>query len=283
MAIKKRSINSQGFQTDYPHLVSTYNQSSANNPSHISNLPTNFNVKSITLEDCDRVVFEEFNKRFIIGEKQMPMILLDTEVASLQMQNAEQFDLDKGFLNGPFFTIFRTKSIPKFRTNPAYKKAIYTIPKQKANGIVYEEWIIDGPLSYDLIYEVKFLTHYREYTNEMETQMRHYFRNKRNIIICNNERFSIGPVEQDTLSDLEIVSREEVSERTMYVSTFTLKLECFTRDMSSMQKRERPNKYTIDIAVTERDKVQKDSTIELLADRINIDIDPYPAKPKQQE
>jgi hypothetical protein len=278
MAIKKRSINSQGQQTDYKHLVSTFNQSSPNNPSHLSNLPTNYDIKTITLEDCDRAVFEEFNKRFKIGEKFMPIILLDTELTAFQMQTqyTEQYDIDKGFLNGPYFTMFRTKSIPKFRTNATYKPVIYTIPKMKANGMVYEEWIAPGPLSYDLIYEFKFLTNYREYTNEFESQMRKYFGNKRNIIICNNERFSFGPQEQDVLAELEIVNREEVEERTLYVLTFTLKLECFTRDMSDVQKRERPNKYTLDISVQEGNTVYKDSTIEILADRIDIDIEPYP-------
>ena len=74
MPIKKRSINSQGAYSDYPHLVSNYNDSNINNPSQQANLPTNYELKSITLEDCDRSVYEELNKRFRVGEKQMPLI-----------------------------------------------------------------------------------------------------------------------------------------------------------------------------------------------------------------
>ena len=166
------------------------------------------------------------------------------QVHLFEREMAEQFDLNKGFLNGPFFTMFRTKSIPKFRTNPAYKPVVYTIPKKKANGIVYEEWLGRGPLRYELMYELKFISNFREYTNHFETQIREYFCNKRNIIICNNERFSIGPADQDTLAELEIVDRDDVQEGTLYVLTFSLKLECFTRDMENIQKRERHNKYT---------------------------------------
>ena len=276
MAIKKRSTNSQGGYTDYKHLKSNYNNSSVNNPSHKANLPTNYNIKPITLEDCDRCVYEEFNKRFIIGEKQMPIILLDAELTSIHMQNIEQFDVSKGFLNGPFFTVFRKKSAPKYRTSPTYKKVVYTVPKQKKNGIVFEDWITDGPLAYDLFYEFKFITNFREHTNEFETQMRHYFRNKRNIIVCNNERFSIGPSSLDALVELELVNRESIEQRTLYVLTYSLILDCFTRDLSTMQKRERPNKYTLDISVDDGHTIQKDTTIEILADRMNIPLEPYP-------
>lgn len=261
MAIKKRSQNDSGGYTDYKHLVSNYNESSENNPSHKADMPTNFDLKTITLEDCDRAVFEEFNKRFNAGSKQMPLILLDAELTSIHLQNYEQFDTDKGFLNGPFFTMFRNKSTPKYRTNPTYKKVIYSVPKQKAKGIVYEDWITEGPLSYDLFYEFKFITNYREITNEFENQMRYYFRNKRNIIICNNERFSIGPVDYNELSTLEIVNRGSIEQSILYVTTYNIKLDCFTRDMSTVQKRERPNRWTIDVSVVDGDNVQNDSQI----------------------
>lgn len=278
MGIKKRSINSKGQQTDYKHLTATFNTSSPNNPSHLSNLPTNNILKTITLEDCDRSVYEEFNKRFKVGEKFIPVLLLDAELNAMQMQNTENFDFSKGFLNGPYFTMTRSKSLPKFKTSPSAKKVIYTVPKQKANGIVYEDYISESPIAYDLIYDFSFITNFREHTNQFEEQMMYYFRNKRNIIICNNERFSIGSDSQDALSTLEIVNREESEDKTIYILSYTLKLECFTRDMSTMQKRERPNKYTLDISVKDSNEkeIEKDSTIELLADRTTINIEPYP-------
>jgi hypothetical protein len=131
MPIRKRSINDAKGYTDYTHLKSNYNDSNISNYSHYSNLPTNFNLKEITLEDCDRAVFEEFNKRFKVGEKWIGLILLDAELTSIHMQNFEQFDLDKGYLNGPFFTIFRNKTLPKYRTNPSYKPVVYVVPITK--------------------------------------------------------------------------------------------------------------------------------------------------------
>lgn len=281
MPIKKRSINSQNNYTDYKHLKNTYNDSNFNNPSHLSNLPTNFNLKEITLEDCDRAVYEEFNKRFRISNKWMPLIILDAELVSIHFQNYEQFDTDKQYLNGPFFTIFRKKAIPKYRTNPAYKPVVYSIPKWKANGLIFEEYITEGPLSYDLIYEIKFISNYREYTNEMETQMRQYFRNKRNIIIVNNERFSIGPVDYNTLAEVEIINRESVEQKTMYVSTYELKLDCWTRSLANMQKRERPNTIVLDITVTDSFCSKKDTST--IIERYQLNTEKYPSHPIPDE
>lgn len=252
MAIKKRSTNQNDSYTDYPHLVSSYNNSNENNPSHKVNLPTNFNLKSITLEDCDRCVWEEFNSRFKVNEHFMPLIVLDAELTSIKEQNVLQYDFDKNFLNGPYFTMFRRDSIPKYRTNPAYKQVMYVEPITGADGnVVYKEYISQGPLNYDLIYELKFVTNYRDYSNVFEQQFRLYFQNKRNIIICNNERFSIGPVDYNNFSSMEIVNRESLESRTMYVTTYNLKLECFIRNMEldSMQTRLRPNKVMFDIVV----------------------------------
>jgi hypothetical protein len=249
MAIKKRSINEKTGYTDYPHLNNNENNSNPNQPSHLANLPTNFNLKSISLEDCDQAVFTEFNNRFLIAENLMPIVLLDAELASMKEQNYKQYDKDKEYLNGPFLTMYRKESKPKYRTNPTTKKVIYAIPVQKENGVVFEEYIYDGPLAYDLIFDFKFITNYREYSNKFEEQFRYYFRNKRNIIIVNNERFSIGPVSYDNFSSLELVNRDAVDQRTMYVTTYELKLECFVRDLSNMQKRERPNRYKIDFQV----------------------------------
>jgi hypothetical protein len=64
MAIRKPNWNENFGKTDYKHLKSNYNDSNIRNSSHNANLPTNFNLKTITLEDCDRAVYEEFNKRF---------------------------------------------------------------------------------------------------------------------------------------------------------------------------------------------------------------------------
>lgn len=281
MPIKKRSINSQNGYTDYKHLLNNYNDSSFNNPSHIENTPTNFNLKEITLEDCDRSIYEEFNKRFRIANKWMPLIILDAELVSIHYQNYEQFDTDKQYLNGPYFTMFRKKAIPKYRTNPAFKPVVYTIPKMKANGIVFEEYLTEGPLSYDLIYELKFISNYREYTNEMEAQMRHYFRNRRNIIIVNTERFSIGPTDYNTLAEVEIVNRDSVEQKTMYISTYELKLDCWTRSLANMQKRERPNTIVLDIKV--KDSLGERNDASTVIERYQKNTVKYPKHPSPND
>jgi hypothetical protein len=280
MPVYHRSINAQNNQTDYKHLISHYNDSNRHNSSHLSNLPTNFNLKEITFEDIDKSVYEEFNKRFLIRDKRMNLILLDAEVSSLQNQNYEQFDRDKGFINNPMFTMFRTKAAPVHRTNPGYKKVVYAIPKQKANGIVWEEYTTVGPVEYNLSYEFKFITNYREFTNEFDEQIGEYFKNKRTLILLNNERFVLGPEDQHTLSELEIVNRENIELRSLYVTTLHLKLWCYTRDLSNMQKRERPNKYLLQINVADSLNL-KEYKETLNVEEVEIDVK-YPTHPETE-
>lgn len=270
MAIKRNSINENRSYEGYLNSLVNENDSNPNNFSHQSNLPTNFNLKSITLEDCDQAVYLEFDKRFKIGENYMPIVLLDAELSSVKEQNFSQFDKDKNFLNGPFFTMIRKESNPKYRTNPSTKKCVYAIPITKANGVVFEEYIYDGPLSYELIYDFKFITNFREYSNKFEEQFRYYFRNRRNIIICSNERFSIGPVDANKFSTLELINSETINERTYYVSSYELKLECFVRDLSNMQKRERPNKISLSFDV----KDEKGSSTVTSVDEFSLNRKP---------
>ena len=277
MPIKKRSINAQGFQEDYVHLKSKYNESGPNNPSHYTNDPTNFNLKSISLEDLDQAVFNEFHNKYTIANKTMPLMLLDAEITSLQNDNYIQFDKEKGFLNLPFFTMYRTENKPLRRTNPGYKQVIYTVPKMKENGIVYEEWITEGPIERILTYELSFITNYREYCNEMEMQMATFFRNKRNIINCGQERFVIGPLSQDVIGETEIINREDIDQRTLYLTTFKLRMWCFTRDLSKMQKRERPNTFNLNIQVNDGVNITT-TTDKIDVERYEIDTDKYPTR-----
>lgn len=281
MPVYNRSINAQNKYTDYQHLISGWNSSNRHNSSHLVDLPTDFNLRTITFEDIDKAVFEEFNKKFYVRDKYMPIILLDAEVSSLIHQNYEQYDKDKGFLNNPMLTMFRTKAVPIRRTNPGYKKVCYAIPKKKANGIVFEEYITNGPIEYNLFYEFKFITNYREYTNEFDAQMGKYFKNKRNIILLSNDRFVIGPESPDTLSNLEIINRENVELRSLYVSTYNLKLWCYTRDLSDMQKRERPNKYLLEIKISDSLNTKTYNSV-IDVEQYSIDNSNYPAHPETQ-
>lgn len=254
MASKIRSIK------DEIQITNHENDSNPKNSSHKSNIPHNFNLKTITLSDCDQAVYNEFNKRFKVAGNAMPLILLDAELLSIKEENITQLNEDKEYLRGPFFTMIRTESKPKYRTNPANKKTIYSVPKLKKNGVVIEDYIYNGTLSYDLFYEFKFISGKRISSNEFEEQMRAYFKNKRNIIVCSNERFSISPVDFNNFSKLDIQNIDSINQKTYYISTYELKLECFIRDLSDMQKRERPNKFQIDFQVANEKGVNSINT-----------------------
>ncbi len=218
-------------------------------------VPSNFELKPISLEDIDVAVYQEFNKRFKIREKFMPLISGDAEITSIHMENYEQYDQDKQFLNGPYFIFTRTKTLPMYRTAQVQKSAVYAVPKMKAQGLVIEEWICEPPIVHELTYEFKFITVFRESMNEMQTQFAYYFRNKRNVIVVNGERFSVGPDSQDDFGDLDTVNRDDVDSRTNYMYTFKMKLYGWTRS-ESIFKRERPNSMTLDIKIAPDDKSQ---------------------------
>jgi len=259
MPIRNRSINTPINISNYPHLISKYNQSNDNNFSHKSNEPTNFNLKSISLEDCDKAIYKELNERFKIDNLQIPIILLDGELTSLQEQNYKQYDNEKQYLNGPYFTMFRKDSKPKYKNNPSNKQIVYTEVIKKPNGIVYLDYITSGSMWYDLIYDFKFISNFREKTNLFEQQMRSFFRNKRNILIVQNERFSFGPADFNTFSTLNITNLEDSKEKSIYVTTYEIKLECFIRNLDDMQKRERTNKFTIDFNINDGENIFVDN------------------------
>ena len=234
------------------YMFRPFNDSNPHNSSHKVDIPTNFNLPSISLEDIDQGVYQEFNNRFIIDGKPMPLFNGDAETTSLPFMNEEKFDHQKGFLAWPFFIFTRKVTNKIMRTSPAFKQVLFAVPKKKAQGIVVEEYISNGPINYELEYEFKFITYFREECNNMEEQMNVYFKNKRNVFVVNNERFSIGPMSKDTLGSLEMVGRDEASQITMYVLTFNLKVWAWTRDLQDMQKRERPNSYTLTFSVKDK-------------------------------
>lgn len=268
MAIRKPGVKPN--KVSYDQTKNEFNDSSSKNSSHKSNMPTNFELKSIFLEDIDRAVFQEFNKRFLIKDKQMPLMSADAELSAIEMQNYEQFDQDKKFLNGPFFFYTRTITQPKYRTNPTYKQVIYSVPIMKAQGVVYEEYISEGPINHELTYDFTFITDFREYTNQMQQHISDYFKNKRNIIVVYNERFSIGPADYTSMFKVDVVNKEEIGSKTQYVLSFSLKVYCWTRDLRNMQKRERPNSYTLEIVASDSVNEEKvTSTIQIDKYEIN--------------
>lgn len=231
-----------------PPIISNYNQTSPDNPSRLTDENSNFVLRPITLENLDECVYNTFNKRFTIAGKQVTLIELDAEVASMRFENPEMFDKVKQYLNLPYFTMWRQDAGTQlFRTSPSFKPIIYCIPKWKPQGLVYEEWITPAPIFYKFPYTFLFMTTYREYCNEFEQYMMDYFKNKRNIILLENERFEIMPVNKNKIADLEVVDRESKSGQSLYKLTYNLELVAYTRRAEDIQKRERTNRYVVDI------------------------------------
>jgi len=243
MSLRKRARNG------YPQVTSTYNETSDLNPSHLPNQNGDFILRDITLENIDQAVWETFNRRFTVAEKSLNLIPLDADVAAFKFQNPGQFDDSTGYMNFPYFTMWRTGVGPEnnIRSSPSNKPIIYTIPKQKAQGVVYEEYIMPAPQLLRATYTFKFVTTYREHTNQFEQHMLDYFKNKRNLIVVDNERFEMMPVTSAQPSSLDVADRDGSKGYSLYILTYELAVICYLRDSNQVQKRERPNTYTLQI------------------------------------
>lgn len=184
-----------------------------------------------------------------MNKKPIDLILLDAEVAAYKLQHPEQFDKIKEYLNLPYFIMWRESSKPLFRTSPAQKFVIYTVPVNRPQGLVYEEYVTPAPILMRFPFVFKFLSTFRENTNQFEQQMANYFKNKRNLLILDGERFEIMPANKDELGSLEIVDREGQG-RTLYITTYNLEVIGYLRDLKDIQKREAVN--TIALKITEK-------------------------------
>lgn len=220
---------------------------------------TNFVLKPITLEDLDKLVFDTFNNRFTINEKQLNLITLDADLISMEYENPQQFDKDKGYLNLPYFTIWRKSTKKLTRTATSNKSVIYSIPKSKGNqGIVYEEYICPPPIFLELEYDLQFITTFRQSTNDFEQAMLDVFKNKRISLELYGERFELSPIDSETLGSLEIVDREGSNGQSLYVVSYNLKLWAYTRDLKDVQKRERINSFSLKIVEKNGNQVEQE-------------------------
>ena len=55
------------------------------------------------------------------------------------------------------------------------------------------------------------------------------------------------PVNNNKIADLEVVDRESKSGQSLYKLTYNLELVAYTRRAEDIQKRERTNRYVVDI------------------------------------
>lgn len=241
MALRKRLPN------EYPKVVSTFNLTNSLDPSQSIGNTTNFFLRPITLENIDQCVFEALHKRFKIAGKELNLIPLDAEIAAIRFQNPGSFDSLKQYLSLPYFTMWRNGVLPITRSSSANKPTTYVVPTMKPQGVVYTEYIMPPPQLLRLSFTFKFVTTYREYLNEFETHLLEYFKNKRNVIEWDGERFEIMPAEQFTGGTLETVEREGSNGQSLYVLTYEIQVIAYTRDISQIQKRERPNTFTLNI------------------------------------
>jgi len=245
MALNKRKLNNLIEQKNIVEgLGKSRNLTNSQNYSHLVDEKTNFVLRPITLENIDEAVFREFHRRFKIAGKDLDLLMMDAEVGSLRFQNPERFDEIKEFLSLPYFTFWRKESQPLYRTSPSNKPAIYVIPKMKPQGLVYEEWITPHPIMTKFPFIFKFISTLRDNVNQFERYMLEYFKNKRNVIVLDNERFEIMPSDYKKPSTLEVKERQKQGQ-SLYVITYEIDLIGYLRDAKDIQKRERPNKLLI--------------------------------------
>jgi len=225
-----------------------YNAGSGpNHPSRKTDRNSSFILRDISLENIDQLVYKEFNRKFNLAGNPIDLILLDTEVSAYKQLHPEAFDKVKEYLALPWFLVWRGAAKPLFKVNPAKKDVIYSIPTMKPQGLVYEEYVAPAPIYMKFPYTFKFLTAFRENTNQVETQIIEYFKNRRNVLIQDGERFEIKMVDKDALGELVVADREGTG-RTLYTMTYQLEVIGYLRDSKLTQKREAINSITIDLS-----------------------------------
>lgn len=251
MSVKRRQLqNISQFREITVPIASNHNESGPLNISHLVDESTNFDLRPISLENVDEAVFKEFNRKWKIAGKALDLIPLDAEVASFRFQNPEKFDKIKEFLNLPYFTYWRLPAQPMYRTSPSSKPMIYTIPTAKPQGMVYEEWICTNPLMLTFPYVFKFMSTFRDSVNAFEREMLEYFKNKRNVLSLDNEKFDIQCQDFKKPSEIEVKDREGQNGQSLYVLTYNVQVIGYLRRIEDMQKRERPN--TIVLTMSEK-------------------------------
>jgi hypothetical protein len=257
MSIKRRILkNIKDFKEITVPINSTMNLSGDKNYSHLPDEYTNISLRPITLENIDEAVFREFHRRWKVAGQELDLLMLDAEIASLRFQNPEKFDEVKEFLKLPYFTCWRKESSPLYRTSPSNKPAIYVIPTMKPQGLVYEEWITPHPIMTKFSYIFKFMTTLRDNLNQFERFMLEYFKNKRNVLLLDRERFEIMPEDFKKINSLEVKDRN-VNGQSLYVLDYNINVIGFLRDLKDVQKRERPN--VISLNMSERDATPNDN------------------------
>ena len=270
MSIRRRQLqNILQFKEINVPIIGNHNESGDLNVSHLVDEKTSFSLRPISLENIDEAVFREFNRRWKILGKELDLISLDAEVASYRFQNPEKFDKVKEFLNLPYFTYWRNASQPLYRTSPSNKPAIYTIPTMKPQGMVYEEWITPNPIITKFPYVFKFVSTFRDNVNTFEREMLEYFKNKRNVLLLDNERLEIQCQEFKKPMEIEVKDREGQSGQSCYILTYNIDVIGFLRRLEDIQKKERPN--VIVLIMSEKTSNQSFETLNKTETRFNLE------------
>lgn len=235
--------------------ISKYNNSNKRNFTHqFESDNVSYNLPTITLEDLDLVVINFFDKYFEINNKPLRLINGMVSNDSIQHLYPELYNVVKETVISPFLVVKRTGTERTMRNNPSYKPVTYVIPKKKAQGIVYEEWSVKPPLNYNLTYSFIFVSSFYDNVNDLVNQISIYFENKRNMITYNKDRFTIRP--KGTIGELfsiENINDGDSNQNTQYALSFELVLEGYTRDVNDTVKKERPNSYTINFNLKDKD------------------------------
>lgn len=246
MALRNPNKKKQRKYFDNTESILKFNQSNPNSLSHnLEQENTSFELQEITLEDLDMMVINYFDNYFTINGKKQRLINGMIDSVSVKHLYPEIYNKEKETLIYPIFTIKRNNVSPRDRTNPSYKPNVYVIPEMKPQGLVYSEYVVNPVQYMDITYDFLFVTSFKETINEMVVQVRDYFKNKRNVINFNVDRFTIKPADYTSMfSENESDSPDTPKE---FMLSFSFIVEGYLRPKDSIVKREMPNSYTLEI------------------------------------
>lgn len=232
-----------------------YNNTPKLNPSHFVDEKTNFQFRKIELVDIDKAVFDYFNNKFYINNKSLELIKLDSEFTVKKEDNFRMVDDIKSVIDMPYFTYTRLDSYKKTKVSPTNKTVIYSVPKQKENGVVIEDWITTPPIRIEALFQFTFHTTYRFVSNQFQEQWFEIFKNKRALITLDGEKFEIRPDDYENMIKVNFEYGDDITKKLIYNHEMNIYLEGYLR-LDEVKKKERINNLKINIS----EKTEKIST-----------------------
>lgn len=205
-----------------------------------------FFPRSISLEDIDRAVFDWFNSRdIIINKEKVPAIFLTPEKWAEVKRSWSRMNTDHN-IKFPYITVKRSQA-PKLAENP-FKSRIpgkmfntYRIPVYTDSGPTYKFYKVPQPIKVDIEYEIRALALYISDINLINETLLKHFASLQSYLNIDNH---FMPMVIESISDESVDAVEE--ERLLH-TVYSIKVRGYIIDEDEFEEKLGVTSVTIKI------------------------------------